>query len=305
MIKGEAMPATALAVESCPAILSAAHVEAYRRDGFLAFNDFLDKAAVTTLREAMTELVRSLCLRAKMGALPVERGSWDGMRNYSGLKIEDGKSKLGLLMEPEIGFDLCSAPFESIDNSYRKISHPTRGSEAFKNFSEDPKLVPMLEALIGPKPILYGDMALCKPPRIGSEKPWHQDGAYFTYEPFGAGVDVWLALDDAAIENGCMFVLPGAHKLGPKKHVHLNDCTVAEGRYDYSQAVPVELRAGGILFFSTLLPHYTPPNRSEMRRRAVQLFYRAAHTRLVDAAEHGRCFVEADGTPAACSAVKG
>ena len=299
------MPATALSVESCPAALSAEHVDAYGRDGFLAFNDFLDNDAVGELQDAMTELVRKLYLSAKTGALPVERGNWDGMRNYSGLKIEDAESKLSLLMEPEIGFDPRVARFEDVDNSYRKISYPTRGSEAFKNFSEDSKLVRMLEALLGPQPILYGDMALCKPPRIGSEKPWHQDGAYFTYEPFAAGVDVWLALDDAAVENGCMFVLPGAHKLGPKKHVHLSDCTVAEGRYDYSQAVPVELRTGGILFFSTLLPHYTPPNRSELRRRAVQLFYRAAHTRLVDAAEHSRCFVEADGTPAACSAVKG
>lgn len=299
------MPAATLPVEACPAALSAAHIDAYYRDGFLAFNDFHDPQTVAALREAMTDLVRGLYLGAKAGTLPVARGNWDGMRNYSGFTIEHADGKLGLLMEPEVGFDIQSAPFETVDNSYRKISFPTHGSAAFKNFSQDPKLMRMLEALIGPAPILYGDMALCKPPRIGSEKPWHQDGAYFTYEPFDAGVDVWLALDDASAENGCMFVLPGAHKLGPKKHVHLNDCTIVEGRLDYSQAVPVELRAGGILLFSTLLPHFTPPNRSDLRRRAVQLFYRAAHTRLVDSAEHSRCFVEADGTPATCSAVKG
>jgi phytanoyl-CoA hydroxylase len=162
----------------------------------------------------------------------------------------------------------------------------------------------MLEALIGPNPIWYGDMALCKPARVGTDKPWHQDSAYFPYEPFGHGVGVWIALDDAAVENGCMQVLRGGHKLGPKKHVHLTDCTIEPGRVDVSRAEPIEMDAGGILLFSPLLPHYTPPNRSDRRRRALQLFYRAGYTKMITQDEHSRHFVETDGTPATCAAAR-
>src|SRR5689334_17178441 len=107
--KGDAMPAATLSVDACPAALSAEHIDAYHRDGFLAFNDFLDPQAVGELRDAMTDMVRGLYLAAKTGTLPVVRGNWDGMRNYSGLKIEHADGKLGLLMEPEIGFDIQSA----------------------------------------------------------------------------------------------------------------------------------------------------------------------------------------------------
>ena len=145
-------------------------------------------------------------------------------------------------------------------------------------------------------------MALCKPPRIGVDKPWHQDAAYFGYEPYGHGVGVWIALDEAAVDNGCMFVLSGHHKLGPRKHVHLTDCEIEPGRVDVSQATPIEMKPGGLLLFSPMLPHYTPPNRSDQRRRALQIFYRAGYTKIITQEEHARNFLEPDGTPATCAA---
>ena len=82
----------------------------------------------------------------------------------------------------------------------------------------------------------------------------------------------------------------------------MDDCLVAEKRLDFEKAIPVELHAGGILLFSPLLPHQTHVNRSPHRRRALQLFYRAAHTREVSAEEFNSVFLEEDGTPASCSA---
>ncbi|HYF48470.1 MAG TPA: phytanoyl-CoA dioxygenase family protein [Planctomycetota bacterium] len=298
------MPATAAALETCPAQLTREHLERYEADGCLAFDAFLTPYEVGSLQSAMREIITELHGRARSGELKMERSNWDALRNYSGYKIEVPGTQYGVLMEPDIEMKIDTVTIDEIDASYRKLAHPSRGHVAFKGLAEHPRLVAMLDALIGQGAILYGDMALCKPPLIGSPKPWHQDSAYFAYAPYGAGVDVWIALDDASVENGCMFVIPGAHKLGPKKHVHGDDCMVADGRYDYSKAVPVEMKAGGILLFSPMLPHYTPPNRSELRRRAAQIFYRAAHTRLISGEEHEAQFVEADGTPATCSAAK-
>ncbi|MBI3831485.1 MAG: phytanoyl-CoA dioxygenase family protein [Planctomycetes bacterium] len=294
------MPAAAQDLERCPAALNAEHRARFERDGCLPFDGFLSSSETEALKSAMSAMLRNLVAEARTGKTPVVQSDWAGMKNYSGLKIERTGDKHGVLFEPSANFDLAKATHEELEGCVRKFSFPSRGSAAFKHLAEHPHLLALLGALVGPAPILNGDMALCKPPFIGSAKPWHQDSAYFDYEPYDAGVDVWIALDDATVENGCMYVLPGAHKHGPKKHVHLDDCTIAAGRLDYSSAVPIEMRAGGVLLFSVMLPHYTPPNRSSLRRRSAQLFYRAAHTRLVSKAEHAAQFVETDGTPASC-----
>jgi phytanoyl-CoA hydroxylase len=288
-------------LEKCPKTLSAEHLARYAEDGYLAFNSFLSPAEVDAFNAGLHEMVGSLVARVRSGELQPKRGGWEGMKNYSGWAIDE-KDGLGILLEPEVELDFRTATVEQVENSFRKLSSTTKGHPLFKGMSEDPRLIGMLEALLGPKPIYYGDMALCKPARIGTDKPWHQDSAYFPYEPFGHGVGVWIALDDAELENGCMQVLRGAHKMGPKKHVHLTDCTIQPGRVDVSEATPIEMRAGGIMLFSPLLPHFTPPNRSDKRRRAFQLFYRAGYTKMITQEEHSKNFLEADGTPATCSA---
>ena len=145
-------------------------------------------------------------------------------------------------------------------------------------------------------------MALVKPALIGSEKPWHQDNAYFKYAPLDKVVGFWMALDDAAKDNGCMHVLPGWHRRGGLKHYHTDDCRIMPDRLEEQAAVPVELKAGGAMFFSGMMPHQTPPNRSSKSRRALQFHYRGVSTQVVDQAEYDRLFAEADGTPASCAA---
>jgi ectoine hydroxylase-related dioxygenase (phytanoyl-CoA dioxygenase family) len=163
----------------------------------------------------------------------------------------------------------------------------------------------VVESLIGPNALLFQEMALVKPPFIGSEKPWHQDNAYFSVAPLDAIIGVWIALDDAKVENGCMHVLPGGHHIGALRHFHGNDCEIVEGRVDVTKARAVPVPAGGALFFYGLLPHETPPNRSPERRRALQFHFRSAESRIVDEATYNSIFVEADGTPASCKAASG
>ena len=158
-----------------------------------------------------------------------------------------------------------------------------------------------LERLIGQEVILKNSMALAKPPFIGSEKPWHQDNAYFDYLPLELLGTVWIAVDDATLENGCMHVLPGQHRRGPLRHYHSTDCEIVPDRIDPALAVPVPLAAGGIMFFSAMLPHQTPPNLSCARRRALQFQFRGVGTHKVSKEEYGKVFAEPDGTPATCA----
>ena len=136
------------------------------------------------------------------------------------------------------------------------------------------------------------DMALLKPPFRGSEKPWHQDAAYFDWTPLGGVVGTWIALDEATIDNGCMQIIPGSHLQGPAPHFHVRDCQIADQRVQVGQAVTIPLRPGGILFFSGSLHHGTPPNMTAARRRALQFHYAAAECQHMTIDQHGELFSE-------------
>ena len=119
---------------------------------------------------------------------------------------------------------------------------------------------------------MFRNALLMKPPHVGSTKGMHQDAPYWPIEPMSE-CSCWFALDDATPENGCMGVLPGAHKRGALPHMHVTDDYVVEDdRYSMDDLVLAPVKAGGGLFFHALLPHYTAPNSSDPlapRHRAV------------------------------------
>ena len=150
-------------------------------------------------------------------------------------------------------------------------------------------------------------MALVKPSFIGSEKPWHQDNAYFSVAPLEAICGVWIALDEADVGNGCMRMLRGGHKLGALRHHHTFDCEIVSDRIVGAresglEVVPVPLKPGGAIFFAGMTPHQTPPNRSASRRRALQFHFRAASPTIMPADKYFELFAEPDGTAASCAA---
>jgi phytanoyl-CoA hydroxylase len=162
--------------------------------------------------------------------------------------------------------------------------------------SEHPRLLAIVERLLGGPVTLFQDMALLKPPHVGREKPWHQDAAYFLLGPPELILGTWTALDEATPENGCMHAIPGSHLAGPRPHAHVRDCQLSDDEVEREVAhdVVVPLKPGGVMFFTSLLHHGTPPNRSAARRRALQFHYARTDCRKIDAAEHARYFH--DGT---------
>jgi phytanoyl-CoA hydroxylase len=109
----------------------------------------------------------------------------------------------------------------------------------------------------------------------------------------------WIALDEATVENGCMQVIPGSHREGPVAHFHVRDCQIVDTHVQVERVVTIPLRPGGVLFFSGLLHHGTPPNMSAHRRRALQFHYAAANCSKMTITEHGELF-NAGGLYAGC-----
>ena len=162
--------------------------------------------------------------------------------------------------------------------------------ERLRALSEDPALMGVVRRIIGEEPMLFQDMALLKPPRVGREKPWHQDHAYFNLELRTRVVGVWIALDQATTGNGCMLVKPGSHRQGPVVHFKRRDWQICDADVDPLGTLAVPLEPGGCLFFSSLMQHGTAPNTSDDRRRAVQFHYRPAGAELTSLEERMAVF---------------
>ena len=155
----------------------------------------------------------------------------------------------------------------------------------------EPTMLGVVRQLLGCAEVeLYQAMALLKPPAGGREKPWHQDHAYFDL-PLGTPViGVWIAIDEATLDNGCMHLLDGGHRAGPRPHFAIRDWQLCDTEMLGVGSVAVPLAPGGALFFDGLLPHGTPTNHSASRRRAVQLHFCPAGSRRVSKAERFRTF---------------
>lgn len=178
------------------------------------------------------------------------------------------------------------APAGDPELRIRKLARFVKADERLAAAADHPNVHAVLDQLIGPGHRLIQDMALMKPPFKGSEKPWHQDNAYFDWTPLDGILGVWIALDEATVENGCMQIIPGSHLDGPAKHFHVRDCQLDDRGVAVDRIEVVPLKPGGALFFSALVHHGTPANLSASRRRALQFHYAAARCRRMTFREH-------------------
>lgn len=238
----------------------------YASDGYIAVADLLSAEEVDSARQSLSDLV--------LGRVP----------DYPGLQPE-----------PEFKDLWPSLSAESRVGLIRKIWLFVEYEPLLKNLAtKHPRIQAVLQNLLGEESRLIQDMAMLKPPFIGTEKPWHQDAAYFGYGPPEKVIGVWIALDPATAENGCMHVLPGTQAEGPTPHIHDRDCQIADDRVQVERDVIVPLAPGGALFFSSLIHHGTPPNRSGLQRWALQFHYAAASCTPLDRREHAGVFYEDD-----------
>lgn len=147
---------------------------------------------------------------------------------------------------------------------------------ALAAFCKHPKMVALTTELIGPDVRLYWNQSVYKQPETPREFPWHQDNGYTPVEP-DQYYTCWLALTDATIENGCIWVLPGSHRQGPVPH---EDSPIGKVGYrGPDPGVPVPLKRGSMAVFSSLLLHRSGPNLSRGPRKAYVMQYIPAHAR--------------------------
>ena len=233
--------------------LSDAQFEQYQRDGYVVVEDCLDSGVVERVTERIDSYVHS----------------------------EREETQFERMLEPEAD-DAALGDADPV----RKFEGlgMVREDDVFGDLVRDEAVLDVVKQLQGPNCSLLRSAAMLKPPRVGSEKKYHQDAAYYPIHPMDH-VTVWMALDQSTTENGCMQVVPGAHTDGLLGHEAIEydtDITIAEGGYGPEDAVALPMEPGDVLFQHCLLPHYTAENETDDWRRAYIASYMRNRSRFTD-----------------------
>ena len=227
------------------------HVRFYEEQGFLIYEDALGADEVQALTAEATAICRG------------ERGEIAGSPPATPDETDDE------LLERH----LC-------------IHFPHKTSQLMHDFTAHPRIVDVLTRVIGPNVKCMQSMLFIKSAGMPGQA-WHQDEDYIPTRDRSL-TGAWIALDDAHVGNGCLWVIPGSHRPGvlwPQavQNDRRFDCTAESYGFPYTEddEVPVEVRAGSIVFFNGYLLHRSLPNVTESGyRRALVNHYMSAESLL-------------------------
>lgn len=259
-----------------PRYLSDTRIAAFHREGFLVLPGFASAADCDALMARAAALVEAF----EPATLPSVFSSVDQARTTDDYFMESGAQIRFFLEEGALGPDGRLDRAKQV--AVNKIGHALHDRDpVFDAFSRDARLADVVADLGVAQPRLMQSMYIFKQPHIGGEVVCHQDATYLHTEPLSV-IGLWFALQDATRENGCMWALPGGHRLGLKSRFLRTREGRSETRVldaspwpdfvpDRSDYVPLDAERGTLIVLHGLLPHLSGPNHSARSRHAYTL----------------------------------
>jgi len=242
----------------------------FERDGLLVLERFLDDAACDALIERAGEIVRAF--RPETVSIFTTH---EQTRRSDDYFLGSG-DQICCFFE-EDAFDPSGALVRPAWQAINKIGHALHDLDpVFARVSRDPRFAALAASLGLTHPLLLQSMYIFKQPFIGGEVNAHQDHTFLWTDPPSA-VGFWIALEDATLENGCLWALPGGHKEPPRRRFHrapgggtafeiLDERPLPE-----AGMIPLPAPKGTCIVLHGLLPHRSGPNRSPRSRQAYTL----------------------------------
>ena len=258
-------------------MISSKHVKQYNDQGFLILDGFVDEADCDRLRARAEELVA--------GFDPAEVVSIFSTHEQNRLTDEyflTSGDKIRFFFEENAFHPDGTLKYEK-EKSINKIGHALHDLDSvFNEFSRSAKLRALAAAIGHKNSLLLQSMYIFKQPNIGGEVTCHQDSTFLYTEPIDIA-GLWFALEDATIDNGCLWALPGAHRDGLKSRWR----RTPDGRMEFENfndepwptegLVPLEVPKGSLILLHGLLSHCSFANKSARSRHAYTLHLLGAH----------------------------
>lgn len=230
--------------------LTEAQIDSYRRDGFIRLEQMITGPALEVFRDGVAGAVAEL---------DQERQGAD-VNRVKGVYEQIFIQKVNLW----------------------------RQSAAVRPFTLAPRFANVAAQLMGGPVRVWHDQALFKEPHTGTKTPWHQDAPYWPHRKRDKQLTIWIALEDATLQNGCLSFLPGTQTIDNVESIDLGDpqdIFKLDPKLANVKPIVCELAAGSCTFHHGMTFHYAGPNKSDKMREAFAIIYMPADTAF-DGASH-------------------
>uniref|UniRef100_A0A672RW68 Phytanoyl-CoA dioxygenase domain-containing protein 1 n=1 Tax=Sinocyclocheilus grahami TaxID=75366 RepID=A0A672RW68_SINGR len=247
-------------------ILTDQNVQKYRDEGYLVLDGLLSPEECDALRDRMSEIIERMDVpehcRTQFSTDHDEQLKTQGNADYF---ITSG-DKIRFFFEKGV-FDDKGEFIVPREQSLNKIGH-VHQNVFVSNLQNLVKNLGLIN------PVILQSMYIFKQPGIGGEVSPHQDATFLHTQPLGRVMGVWIALEDAALENGCLWFIPGSHNDGitrrmvrtPKGTFPLTDFIGREKNYDDKLFVPTPVKKGGAVLIHSEVVHRSAANTSDASR---------------------------------------
>ena len=245
-------------------MLTPSQLESWERDGFLVVEDFVSTAECDGLRARAHELIGGFDPDEVQSIFTTHEQT----RTSDEYFLESG-DKVRFFVE------------EEDTRTVNKIGHALHDLDpAFDAFSRRDGLGEIATDIGVQDPRLLQSMYILKAPHVGGEVTSHTDHTFLWTDPPSV-VGFWFAVEDATLENGCMWALPGGHRLPARKRfkraagggteLEIFDDEPYPSSFDGRDEVPLPARKGTLILLHGLLPHRSDANRSDRPRDAYTI----------------------------------
>jgi phytanoyl-CoA hydroxylase len=258
--------------------LSSEQIEAYHRDGFLVIEGFASAEACADLRRRAVEIVHEWEPSGERTVFTTDEQERASNREF----LSSGDTTWCFFEEEAFGPD--GELRQPKELSINKIGHATHDLDpTFERFTYTPELAAVAHDLGLADPLALQSMYIFKQPGIGGEVGCHQDATFLYTDPITV-TGFWFAIEDATLDNGCLWAAPGGHRTAGLRQVfkragamtdddgttfEVLDTTPLPTPPD--DLVPLPVPAGSIVVLHGLLPHWSGANRSAVSRHAYSV----------------------------------
>ena len=250
-------------------MLTSEQIEAFDRDGYLLLPDLIGAPDCKALRGRAAEMIAEVD-ETKVSAT----FSTTGVQARDEYFLDSGHG-VGFFWEVDaVSPDrTLNRPKELAVNKFGHAMHDL--DPTFDHFSRRTGLAEVSDDLGYGDGLLIQSMYICKQPGIGGEVTLHNDHAFLWTEPMRT-LGFWVAIEDATLENGCLWAKPGGHKIGQRSRFRRDGkgSTYLEewaDPYPTDGLVPLEATIGSVIVLNGLVPHWSATNRSDTSRHAFTL----------------------------------
>uniref|UniRef100_A0A1A8V2S7 Phytanoyl-CoA dioxygenase domain-containing protein 1 n=2 Tax=Nothobranchius TaxID=28779 RepID=A0A1A8V2S7_NOTFU len=251
-------------------------VQKYKEDGYVVLDGLLTPQECDELKQRMNEIVD------RMDVPEHCRISFSTDHDEQLQKQMQGNADYFITSGDKVRFFFEKGVFDDKgefivpkQRSLNKVGHALHAHESlYRKVTHSPKVQGIAKKLGLSNPVILQSMYIFKQPGIGGEVTPHQDATFLYTEPLGRVMGLWIALEDATVNNGCLWFIPGSHSTGisrrmvrtPEDTYPLTDFIGRERPYDEETFVAAPVRKGGVVLIHGEVVHRSAQNNSDDSR---------------------------------------